>query len=158
MLTNTHVLRQLTRLPHQKFGHIVWITETFGRVIAVIHTTLTFTFHKHDVASFKRRTVFQKSMNWCQPCYWHFWKRSRCCLWVWSCSMLQMTACMDSASFPCDDEERLWHITWNQNTLQMFNGTICGWCLLHPRSPLTSNCANHLNGVELPLDTLTKQV
>ncbi len=34
---------------------------------------------------------------------------------------------------------------------QEHNGTVCEWCLLHPRSPQTSNCANRLNGVELPL-------
>lgn len=31
------------------------------------------------------------------------------------------------------------------------DGTVCGWCLLHPKSPLTSNCANRLSGMELPL-------
>ena len=44
------------------------------------------------------------------------------------------------------------HVSRFTHTCLWISGTVCGWCLWHPRSPLTSNCANRLNGVELPLD------
>uniref|UniRef100_A0A7S0HBB7 Uncharacterized protein n=1 Tax=Hanusia phi TaxID=3032 RepID=A0A7S0HBB7_9CRYP len=36
---------------------------------------------------------------------------------------------------------------------EIHNGTICYWCMMHPKSPETSNCANRISGAELKQET-----